>query len=126
MRVLLIEPDRVLARSYVSALCQDKHEIAHASTAQSAVQAIDAQTPDVIIVNVDMPRHNGIEFLYEIRSYPEWQGIPVLLLVSRINQDLAESAILHEQLGVSDILMVSHTSLADLRRAVLSIGRPVA
>ena len=126
MDVLLVEPDRVLAGSYRQKLRAAGHRVVHVSTAQAAVQAADKKCPECIVLNVDLPRHNGIEFLYEFRSYPEWQDVPVVLLVARINQELAESEILREQLGVRQVLTVSHTSLAALCAAVDAAGQPVA
>ncbi|MBL8122120.1 response regulator [Candidatus Saccharibacteria bacterium] len=123
MRVLLVEPDVLLGRSYGEALTQDKHTVDHVRTAQDAVQAADAHKPDVVVVNIDMPRHNGVEFLYEFTSYNEWQGTPVLVLASQLNHDLAERTVVRDQLGVREVLVRSRTGLQDLCRAVRAVGQ---
>lgn len=79
MNILLIEPDRVLAEAIVAAFKRAKHTIVWKRSAQTALDVLDDKIPDLIILEIQLGLHNGIEFLYEIRSYPEWQNIPVLV-----------------------------------------------
>jgi len=118
MHILLIEPDAVLAATYASALEAAGHTVAHAHTAQQAVMLADEQKPALVILEPQMARHNGIEFLYEFKSYPEWQRIPVIILSSVPPKELESVAVLRSQLSVVAVLGKSKTSLADLYSAV--------
>ena len=42
----------------------------------------NAPTPDLILLDVNMPRKNGLEALVEIKSNPNWKHIPVVMLTS--------------------------------------------
>ncbi|MEM8669060.1 MAG: response regulator [Planctomycetota bacterium] len=54
--------------------------------------AIDSPRPDLILLDLNMPRMNGREFLDEIRQSPELEGIPVVVLTtSRQEVDILES-----------------------------------
>ena len=64
-RILIIEPDMVLARLYQTALETSYHEVSRVSNAQEALFAIEKSRPDTVILEIDMPNHNGLEFLYE-------------------------------------------------------------
>ncbi|MEI6751260.1 MAG: response regulator [Candidatus Saccharibacteria bacterium] len=77
--ILLIEPDLVLAKIYSNALNAVGYEITFMGQAQSAILALDAQLPDLIILEPQLVGHSGIEFLYELRSYADLQNIPVLM-----------------------------------------------
>ncbi len=77
--ILLIEPDLVLAKIYSNALNAVGYEITVMGQAQSAILALDAQLPDLIILEPQLVGHSGIEFLYELRSYADLQNIPVLI-----------------------------------------------
>lgn len=79
LRVLLIEPDDILAESYRQ-LLSVRYDVSVARDAQSAISMADTTTPDLVILEPLLPEHNGAEFLYEFRSYGEWQTIPVALL----------------------------------------------
>lgn len=79
-QVLLVEPDIVLAKTYAAALTVGGHHVLRASEAQSAVNACDAVRPDIIVLEMQLPRHNGVEFIYELRSHADWQSIPIIIL----------------------------------------------
>jgi CheY-like chemotaxis protein len=74
-----------------------------------------------VIMEVQLPEHNGIEFLQEFRSYPEWQAVPVV-----INTSLAPAMMrpylpaLAGDLGVHTVLYKPMATLADLLRVVQS------
>lgn len=42
----------------------------------------DAPVPDLILLDVNMPRKNGLEALAEIKAHPDWKFIPVVILTS--------------------------------------------
>ncbi len=117
--ILLIEPDRVLANIYRTTLEGAGHELLMCASAQSAIFATDAILPDLIIMEVQLIDHSGIEFLYELRSYPEWQNIPVMILSSVPTSEFTNSReLLVNELGVKAYFYKSKTSLQDLLRAV--------
>ena len=122
MHVLLIEPDKVQAHVYTRALSQAGHQVAHAVSAQAAVHATDEQVPDVVLLELQLPQHNGVEFLYEFRSYPEWSQVPVVLHTFVPERELMQAATLRAELGVARVLYKPSTSLAQLCAAVQAVG----
>lgn len=83
MKILLIEPNALIAAQYAGYLSDRGHEINKVTDAQEAILAADKNTPDVVIMEPLLAAHSGIEFLYEFRSYGEWQDIPVIV-ISRV------------------------------------------
>lgn len=118
MKILLVEPDRILGRNYRQALKQANHDVQLANGAQAALLALDEKIPDLIILELQMPSHNGVEFLYEIRSYPEWQGIPVVILSLAPKETVIADTGLFNRLGVRDYLYKPQTKLVQLVRLV--------
>jgi DNA-binding response OmpR family regulator len=117
--ILLVEPDRVLAKIYYQALVQADHSVAVAHTAQGAVSAADRQCPDLIILELQLVEHSGIEFLYELRSYQDWQGIPIIIQAQvPPGEFTASRALLKEQFGISSYLYKPQSSLEDLLDSV--------
>lgn len=119
MHILLLEPDRLLAETYRLALERAGHSVAHATTAQGAVHVADEQSPEVVVLELQLPSHNGVEFLYEFRSYPEWLGVPIVLHTYVPAAELAHAATLRQELGVVTVLYKPQTSLAQLCAAAL-------
>lgn len=46
-------------------------------------EALEASAPDVVLLDVDMPRVNGLELCRVLRNDPRWQSVPVVFLTSR-------------------------------------------
>jgi CheY-like chemotaxis protein len=121
MQVLLLEPDRVQAACYREALERAGHQVAHACSAQAAVQLADGQMPDVVVMELQIPGHNGVEFLYEFRSYQEWLRVPVVVYSFVRPHELKRSPTTMNELGVVTILYKPKTSLMQLCAAVRSV-----
>ena len=110
MNVLLIEPDHSIALSIAKTLQMLGCKVARAASAQKAILAADVCMPDVVVLELALPLHNGIEFLYEFRSYAEWAHIPVIVFTT--NNLLEPSLLL--KLGVVKCLYKPQTSLQQL------------
>ncbi len=76
MNILIVEPDKILGAATKTAFEAFGCKITWKRSAQTALDSLDDKLPDLIILEIQLGLHNGIEFLYEIRSYPEWQKIP--------------------------------------------------
>lgn len=126
MKVLLIESDRVLARTYAAYLRQNGCEVGLAADAQSAVHALDSFQPELIVLELQLVRHNGIEFLYELRSYADWQEIPVIAHTMLAPGNVNLSADVLAALGVVQYLYKPATSLERLGRVVREVLQPAA
>lgn len=118
MNILLIEPDARLAAIYTQAFTNAGHGLRHAGSAQVAVHIADEFTPDVAVLELQLVGHNGIEFIYEFRSYAEWKEIPIVLLTMVAPHSLGITNDLLGQLGIVDILYKPATNLQQLVRAV--------
>ena len=80
MRILLIEPDGILASTYKRALVLAGHQVTMCAGAQAADIAADQTQPDVVVLELQLPGHSGIEFLHEeFRSYSDWSKVPVIV-----------------------------------------------
>lgn len=122
--ILLVEPDRIQAALYAEALKRDKHQTILVRTAAQAVTALDLNHIELIILELNLATHNGIELLYELRSYSDWQAIRVILHTT-VRPKLLHAPAL-KQLGVSKVLYKPATALDELRSSVQSLLQSVA
>ena len=119
MHIVLLEPNTLLAQTYTTMLAAAGHTVAHAFTEQSAINAADTHTPDIVILELQLAAHSGVEFLHEFRSYPEWQDVPVVVQSNLAPAKLAAAEDgLRRDLGVRAILYKPRTTLQQLLRAV--------
>lgn len=123
--ILLIEPDRVLADTYKRGLEASGHSVVMCASAQSAIFAADEVTPDVVVMELQLIGHSGIEFLYEFRSYNEWQTIPVLIHSQVPPSEFSDAwAILKNTLSIEEYLYKPITSFAALNKKVTNCLSP--
>ena len=117
--ILLIEPDVILASSYMGVLKYQGHYIRVCTTAQAAIDAADEERPDVVILEIRLVTHSGVEFLYEFRSYPEWGDIPIIILSTvPPGEFTASKEVLQRHLGVRCYQYKPHTTLKKLTQTV--------
>ena len=127
-KILLLEPDRIFANNYRRALVLGGHEVIWHNDAQAAINSVDKDVPDIIIVEPQIRGNNGIEFLYELRSYTDWKEIPVVILSLVPDYALSLSPRILEQLKIVDYLYKPQTSLEKLSNSIdnsllLTIGK---
>jgi GAF domain-containing protein/DNA-binding response OmpR family regulator len=82
-RVLLVDDDEVVRRGVRQALEPIGWQMTEAENGQVAVEAIAAARPDVIILDLMMPKMDGFEFLDELRRRSDWHGIPVVVITAK-------------------------------------------
>ena len=78
-RILLIESDQILGENIQKMLDKAGHDVDWQVNPQEAMDSANLATPELIILDLLLADHSGVEFLYELRSYPEWQRIPVIV-----------------------------------------------
>ncbi len=118
--ILLLEPDSLLAGSLSQFFANANHSVSVHSDPQAAVTAADSQKPDIIITELQLAGRSGVEFLYEFRSYPDWQAIPIIVFTNlHPEQTKIYQEVLNE-LGISGCLHKTGSGLPELLKLVHS------
>ena len=113
-KVLLLEPDRVSARCIVEELSKRDLEVSVASTAESAIGLADKVNPDIVISELSLAGHSGSEFIYEFRTYTDWQNTPLLIYSSIKQSDKITSSKDWKLLNIHSVLYKPDFSLKKL------------
>jgi DNA-binding response OmpR family regulator len=125
-KILLIEPDKILAANIHSYFAKAGHEIIIHNDLQQAVAAADKVKPSAVIMELQLAGRSGLEFLYEFRSYPDWQELPVILHTIVKDDELATYDRVLQDLNVSRLLYKPETGLESLLLAVDEQLAPVS
>lgn len=120
MHVLVVEPQADLGTLIVKSLQSADVSADYAPNAQSAVHFADKNKPDVVVLELGLPDHNGLEFLYEFRSHSDWQKVPIVIYSHIPREDMGLDVKKSKQLGVAEYLYKPVSSLKRLQDAVLS------
>jgi len=104
-KILIVEDEPALQRLYFNVLKRAKYELEVAGDGEEALQKAELFKPDLILLDIIMPKINGIEVLGILKSKPETQGISVIVFTNAYTNKNVESA---KALGVTDFLVKSN------------------
>lgn len=102
MRVLIIDDERGVLKMYSEYLKTAGIEVVQAIDGQTGLKIAKVQKPDVILLDIIMPRYNGLDVLKDMKSDPEMKNIPVFLLTNLPEESSGEKA---KQLGAAGYLV---------------------
>jgi chemosensory pili system protein ChpA (sensor histidine kinase/response regulator) len=100
--LVMVVDDSVTVRKVTSRLLE-RHGV-RVITARDGVEALQGlaeQQPDVLLVDIEMPRMDGFELLSRLRADPRLATIPVIMITSRTGEKHRQRAM---ALGVSEFL----------------------
>ena len=110
-RILLVEDDRFLRRACEVSLRQRGFVVTTAADGEEALRKVRAEVPDLILLDLLMPKMTGIEVLKTLRAEEATREIRVLILSnSSREQDVEEI----KTLGVSGYFVKADLSLQEL------------
>ncbi len=91
---IMVVDDSVSIRQVVSRLMEDQGwKVAAAKDGIDALERLRVFRPDLIVLDIEMPRMNGYEFLSAVRAESAYSGIPVIMLTSRTASKHRDKAI---------------------------------
>jgi DNA-binding response OmpR family regulator len=117
-RVLLVEDDQWIADCYRLWLAADGHNVRHSRDSQTAIDMIDENPPEVIILDLLLPFSNGIQLLQTLRSHVDLASTPVILCSSALPEHLPDLS----PYGVRRVLDKANLAPATMRQAVLEVA----
>ena len=90
LNVLLIEDNmiEIMKMNRTVSLLKAKHEITEAKNAEEALAILETKEnlPDIILLDLNMPKINGIEFLSILKKDPDLRHIPTIILTTSDNR----------------------------------------
>ena len=122
--VLICDDEAPLRELVGATLGAEGHSIAEASDGEQALERARALRPDLIVLDVGMPRRSGLEVLGELRRDPGLASIPVIMLTARAQ--VADRAVAAEA-GADRYLSkpFSPLELAAVAGELLAIASPI-
>ena len=115
VRVLFVEDDAAVAQMYKLKLELDGYRVEVAGDGEIALQMARASMPDLIFLDIRLPKLGGLEVLEALRADPHTSTVPVVILSSNSEGELVERG---ARLGALDHLIKSKTSPARLADGV--------
>lgn len=120
---MLIDDDSVLLKLYSTRLEASGHKVVTATNGEIAFQQLTTYTPDLIVLDLLMPKMNGFEFLERLNLSPATKAIPKIVFssVSR-----AEQVARLENLGITHALNKIDVTPTQLVATIESLLTPAS
>lgn len=110
-RILLVEDDDALASVYMMRLQAEGFDVRRVANGEEALAAALNYHPDLVLLDVMMPKVSGFDVLDIIRNTPETANLKVIMLTALSQESDKQRA---EALGVDDYLVKSQVVIADV------------
>ena len=98
-RILVADDDNIIQRFVSACLREQGYEVMLASDGDLALQAVEEVLPDLVILDIMMPKVDGFEVCRRVR---EWSQVPIVVLSARINE---QDRVRCLRLGADDYLV---------------------
>ncbi len=101
-KILIVEDEKILAEMYKDKLERSGLEVYSAYDAEEGIEMIRKIKPDLVLLDILLPRQNGVGLLIQIRKEPDIASIQVLVFS---NYDDLKTNREVERLGAKDYLI---------------------
>jgi CheY-like chemotaxis protein len=117
--VLIIDDNPVITSIYRGKLAAERLHTEIAGNGEEGLEMLDRCKPDVVLLDLMLPKVNGMDVLKRIRARPEYKTLPVIVFSNSYSADVMQQA---WGFGATDVL---HKSSTPPRNVVLALVRAI-
>jgi DNA-binding response OmpR family regulator len=107
-KLVCAEDDKLIAASLVEGFTNAGFEVTATSDGEEAVAKIKEIKPDVVLLDIMMPKLDGFGVVWELKSDPATATIPVVMLTNLSDSDTLSKIL---ETGVTDYLLKSEQTI---------------
>lgn len=121
-KVLLVEDDIALREIYSARFIAENFEVVAAGDGEEALAQAIKERPDIIILDIMMPKISGMDVLDILRSTPETKNTKIIIMSALSQESSIQKG---KELGADAYLVKSQTTLSDVvEKAREILARP--
>ncbi|MEY4745080.1 MAG: hypothetical protein RL272_1025 [Candidatus Parcubacteria bacterium] len=118
LKVVLVEDDKFLQKILVTKFTKESFDVRAASDAETGLQMILTESPDIVLLDLILPKMSGFDLLTELKANAKTKDVPVVIL-SNLGQD--EDISRARSLGALDFLVKADISINEVVQKVKEI-----
>ena len=120
-KILVVEDDSSLREIYSIRLLAEAYTVVSAGDGEEALAVALKEKPDLVLLDIMMPKVSGFDFLDVLRSTPELKDTKVVIMTALSSEDQrrrgealgADRYLVKSQVGIEDVVNVIHEVLGD-------------
>jgi DNA-binding response OmpR family regulator len=114
-KILVIDDDQTFRELISSGVDKDQYEVTTAADGVQGLEQFDKNKPDLILLDIMMPRMNGVEFLEKMKVTHEDEKIPVIITSNDSSLDTISRG---AELGVRGYIVKSNESMKTIMASI--------
>lgn len=92
--LLIVEDDPLMSRMYQKIFTFEKYAVVTAANGEEGLEKARSLKPTLMLLDIMMPKMNGLQVLEKLKSDPETKGIPIVMLTNLAGEKDAENAMM--------------------------------
>lgn len=105
-KILIVEDDKTLREMYQLRLSINGYDVLEAKDGEEGLDLAIKEKPDLILLDIMMPKMSGMDVLDIIKSTPETKDIPIIVLTALTDESVKSKGLVY---GAEDYLVKSQT-----------------
>jgi DNA-binding response OmpR family regulator len=110
-KIVLVEDDEILAKVLHEELVRAGFSVVLARDGEAGLSAVRRNIPDVVLLDLMLPKKHGFEVLAELKKASETRGIPVIILTALGDDEEIKKGF---ALGANDYIVKSQHAIAEI------------
>ncbi len=82
-RILIVDDEPNIVVSLEFLMKREGFEVAVATDGEAALKSVEEKQPDLVLLDIMLPKKNGFEVCQTIRANPDWQGVKIVMLTAK-------------------------------------------
>lgn len=91
-RILVVEDDAIISRVYQYLFPRAGLQLELAADGEQALRMLDACQPDLVVVDLMLPKVHGVEVIKQIRARPQFESVPVIVFTNAYLSTMVKAA----------------------------------
>ena len=100
-KIVLAIDDNKMQLDIFEKMLGQKYDVRTVNSAANALNYLNANPADIILLDIEMPNISGFEFLFDIRTIPSHMGVPIIIVSGKTGEDFLAQA---RSSGAFDVL----------------------
>lgn len=114
-KLLIIEDDRIIGSIYSKKFAVEGFNVEVAEDGQTGLERISGFRPDIVLLDLMLPKLNGLDILARVRAMPEFQRLPIIVFSNAYMSTVIDAA---WKAGATTVLTKSNTSPKKLTETI--------
>jgi len=111
IKIVLVEDDEILSKVIYEELKDEGFDVFQSFDGEDGLKLVRSKKPDLVLLDIILPKKNGFEVLEELKKSPDTKDIPVIVL-TMIGKD--EDIKRGLRLGANDYIVKSQHAIAEI------------